>query len=163
MNPDPYAAFSMSFNACRPESRGHLEIRSADPLDKPLIHPNYLDTDKDIQEAIEGCRILRDLAASAPMAKLIESETLPGAEVQTDEALLADFRERAGTIYHAVGTCRMGQNSADSVVDERLRVHGVSGLRVIDASVFPSITSGNTNAPSIMVGEKGADLVLEDA
>ncbi|PWQ92736.1 GMC family oxidoreductase [Leucothrix pacifica] len=163
MNPDPYAAFSMSFNACRPESRGHLEIRSADPMDKPSIHPNYLDTDKDIQEAIEGCRILRDLAASAPMAKLIESETLPGAEVQTDEALLADFRERAGTIYHAVGTCRMGQNSADSVVDERLRVHGVSGLRVIDASVFPSITSGNTNAPSIMVGEKGADLVLEDA
>jgi choline dehydrogenase len=162
MNPDPYAAFSMSFNACRPESRGHLEIRSTDPLDKPLIYPNYLDTDKDIQEAIEGCKVLRDLAASEPIAKLIKSETLPGAQVQTDEELLADFRERAGTIYHAVGTCRMGQDVANSVVDETLRVHGVSGLRVIDASVFPSITSGNTNAPSIMVGEKGADLVLGD-
>ena len=162
MNPDPYAAFSMSFNACRPESRGHLEIRSTDPLDKPLIYPNYLDTDKDIQEAIEGCKVLRDLAASEPIAKLIKSETLPGAQVQTDEELLADFRERAGTIYHAVGTCRMGQDVANSVVDETLRVHGVSSLRVIDASVFPSITSGNTNAPSIMVGEKGADLVLGD-
>ena len=162
MNPDPFAAFSMSFNACRPESRGHLEIASANPLDKPKIYPNYLDSDKDIREAIEGCKILRDLAASEPMAKLIEEETLPGAQVQTDEDLLADFRERAGTIYHAVGTCRMGQDVSSSVVDERLRVHGVSGLRVIDASVFPAITSGNTNAPSIMVGEKGADLVLED-
>lgn len=162
MNPDPYAAFSMSFNACRPESRGHLEITSANPLDKPKIYPNYLDSDRDIREAIEGCKILRDLVASEPMAKLIEEETLPGIQVQTDDELLADFRERAGTIYHAVGTCRMGQDSADSVVDERLRVHGVSGLRVIDASVFPSITSGNTNAPSIMVGEKGSDLVLAD-
>lgn len=163
MNPDPYAAFSMSFNACRPESRGHLEIRSADPLEKPLIYPNYLDTEKDIKEAIEGCRVLRNLAASEPIAKLIESEKLPGWQVQSDEELLADFRERAGTIYHAVGTCRMGQDVANSVVDEKLRVHGVSGLRVIDASVFPAITSGNTNAPSIMIGEKGADLVLESA
>ena len=160
MNPDSYAAFSMLFNACRPESRGHLEIRSADPLEKPLIYPNYLDTERDIKEAIEGCRVLRELAASEPIAKLIKSEKLPGWQVQSDEELLADFRERAGTIYHAVGTCRMGQNVANSVVDEKLRVHGVSGLRVIDASVFPAITSGNTNAPSIMVGERGADLVL---
>ncbi len=162
MNPDPYAAFSMSFNACRPESRGHLEIASADPLDKPLIHPNYLDTDRDIQEAIAGCKVLRALAKSDAIQSIIEEETQPGVGLQTDAELLEDFRERAGTIYHAVGTCRMGQDPADSVVDERLKVHGVAGLRVVDASIFPAITSGNTNAPTIMVGEKGARMILED-
>ena len=162
MNPDPYAAFSMSFNSCRPESRGHLEISSADPLDKPLIYPNYLDSDKDIQEAIAGCKILRDLSQSEAIKSVIEAETKPGLGVQSDDELLEDFRERAGTIYHAVGTCRMGQDPSSSVVDERLRVHGVAGLRVIDASIFPAITSGNTNAPTMMVGEKGAAMILAD-
>ena len=162
MNPDPYAAFSMSFNACRPESRGHLEISSADPLDKPLIHPNYLDTEKDIQEAIAGCKVLRDLSQSEAIKSVIQEETKPGLAIQTDDEFLEDFRERAGTIYHAVGTCRMGQDPATSVVDERLRVHGVAGLRVVDASIFPAITSGNTNAPAMMVGEKGAAMILED-
>lgn len=162
MNPDPYAAFSMSFNSCRPESRGHLEISSANPLDKPLIYPNYLDSEKDIQEAIAGCKILRDLSQSDAIRSVIEEETKPGLGRQTDDELLEDFRERAGTIYHAVGTCRMGQDTADSVVDERLRVHGVKGLRVVDASIFPSITSGNTNAPTMMVGEKGAQMILAD-
>jgi len=162
MNPDPYAAFSMSFNACRPESRGHLEIQSSNPLDKPLIYPNYLATEKDIQEAIAGCNVLRDLSRSKAIEAVIQEETKPGLSVQSDEALLDDFRARAGTIYHAVGTCRMGQDPTHSVVDERLRVHGVSGLRVVDASIFPLITSGNTNAPTIMVGEKGARMILED-
>jgi choline dehydrogenase len=162
MNPDPYAAFSMSFNSCRPESRGHLEISSADPLAKPLIHPNYLDTEKDIQEAIAGCKILRDLSQSEAIKSVIQEETKPGLDIQSDDELLEDFRERAGTIYHAVGTCRMGQDPSSSVVDERLRVHGVAGLRVVDASIFPAITSGNTNAPTMMVGEKGAAMILED-
>ncbi|MGB1310934.1 MAG: GMC family oxidoreductase [Leucothrix sp.] len=162
MNPDPYPAFSMSFNACRPESRGHINIQSPDPLDKPLIHPNYLATEKDIQEAIAGCKVLRKLSQSDAIQSIITEETTPGLAVQTDDALLADFRERAGTIYHAVGTCRMGSDPTDSVVDSRLRVHGVAGLRVIDASIFPAITSGNTNAPSMMVGAKGAAMILED-
>ena len=162
MNPDPYAAFSMSFNACRPESRGYLEISSKNPLDKPLIHPNYLDAEKDIQEALEGCKILRDLSQSSAIQSVITEEMQPGLAVQSDDALLEDFRERAGTIYHAVGTCRMGQDPTTSVVDERLRVHGVKGLRVVDASIFPAITSGNTNAPTIMVGQKGAEMILED-
>ncbi len=162
MNPDPYAAFSMSFNSCRPESRGHLEISSADPLAKPLIHPNYLDTEKDIQEAIAGCKILRDLSQSEAIKSVIQEETKPGLGIESDDDLLEDFRERAGTIYHAVGTCRMGQDPANSVVDERLRVHGVAGLRVVDASIFPAITSGNTNAPTMMAGEKGAAMILED-
>jgi choline dehydrogenase len=152
----------MSFNACRPESRGHLEIRSADPFAKPLIYPNYLDTEKDIQEAIAGCKILRNLSKSESIQSVIQEETQPGLHIQSDDGLLEDFRERAGTIYHAVGTCRMGQDPASSVVDERLRVHGVAGLRVVDASIFPAITSGNTNAPTMMVGEKGAAMILED-
>ena len=162
MNPDPYAAFSMSFNSCRPESRGHLEISASDPLAKPLIHPNYLDTEKDIQEAIAGCKILRDLSQSEAIKSVIQEETKPGLDIQSDDEFLEDFRERAGTIYHAVGTCRMGQDPSSSVVDERLRVHGVAGLRVVDASIFPAITSGNTNAPTMMVGEKGAAMILED-
>jgi len=162
MNPDPYAAFSMSFNSCRPESRGHLEISSANPLDKPLIYPNYLDAEKDIQEAIAGCKILRDLSQSEAIQSVIEEETKPGLSLQSDAELLEDFRERAGTIYHAVGTCRMGKDPTSSVVDERLRVHGVKGLRVVDASIFPAITSGNTNAPTMMVGEKGAQMILQD-
>jgi len=162
MNPDPYAAFSMSFNACRPDSRGHLEIKSNDPLDKPLIYPNYLDAEKDIQEAIAGCKILRNLSESEAIKSLVQEETKPGLSVQSDEELLEDFRERAGTIYHAVGTCRMGQDPANSVVDERLRVHGVTGLRVVDASIFPAITSGNTNAPTMMVGDKAAAMILAD-
>ena len=162
MNPDPYAAFSMSFNSCRPESRGHLEIQSNNPLDKPLIYPNYLDADKDIHEAIAGCKILRDLSESEAIKSVIQEETKPGLAVKSDEDLLEDFRERAGTIYHAVGTCRMGQDPANSVVDERLRVYGVAGLRVVDASIFPAITSGNTNAPTMMVGEKGASMILQD-
>ena len=139
-----------------------MEIKSADPLDKPLIYPNYLDAEKDIQEAIAGCKVLRDLSESEAIKSLVQEETKPGLSVQSDEQLLEDFRERAGTIYHAVGTCRMGQDPANSVVDERLRVHGVAGLRVVDASIFPAITSGNTNAPTMMVGEKAAAMILED-
>ena len=163
LNPDPFSAFLLSFNACRPTSRGHLRIASADPFDHPLIQPNYLSTEKDIAEAVAGNRLLRSIARAAPLSDIITEEIIPGSHITDDEALLADFRARADTVYHPTSTCMMGADPATSVVDARLKVHGVEGLRVIDASVFPTITSGNTNAPTVMVAEKGADMVIEDA
>ena len=163
LNPDPFSAFLLSFNACRPTSRGHLRIASPDPFAHPLIQPNYLATDKDIAEAIAGNRLLRQIARAAPLSDIITEEIIPGSHICGDEALLADFRARADTVYHPTSTCMMGVDPATSVVDARLRVHGIQGLRVIDASVFPTITSGNTNAPTVMVAEKGADMVIEDA
>ena len=162
MNPDPFPAFLLSFNSCRPTSRGYIEIRSGNPMDPPAIHPNYLSTDKDIEDAKGGIRLLRRLAAAQPLAEIIESEMFPGKDKQSEAELLEDFRARAGTVYHPTCTCRMGTDPATSVVDDRLRVHGLDGLRIIDASIFPTVTSGNTNAPTIMVGEKGAAMLLED-
>ncbi|MBU6394449.1 MAG: GMC family oxidoreductase N-terminal domain-containing protein [Sphingomonadales bacterium] len=163
LNPDPFSAFLLSFNPCRPTSRGHLELRSADPLEHPLIQPNYLSTENDIAEVLAGNRLLRRIAQSRPLADMITEELIPGPEVRTEEDQLADFRERADTVYHPTGTCAMGPDVATSVVDAQLRVHGIQGLRVIDASIFPNITSGNTNAPTVMVAEKGAAMILEDA
>jgi choline dehydrogenase len=162
LSPDPFSAFLLSFNSCRPTSSGSLTISSADPSTPPTIRPNYLSTDHDVEEAIAGCRLLRKMAATPPLADVITGEIHPGPEVQTDAELLADFRKRADTVFHPVGTCRMGPNASTAVVDARLRVHGVSNLRVIDAAVFPTITSGNTNAPTVMVAEKGAAMLLED-
>jgi len=162
LNPDPFSAFLLSFNSCRPTSRGHLQIKSADPFDYPLIQPNYLSTQLDIDEAMAGNRMLRAIAHTAPLSDIISEELVPGAHLQGDEALLEDFRNRADTVYHPSCTCMMGPDPATSVVDARLRVHGVQGLRVVDASVFPTITSGNINAPTVMVAEKGAAMILED-
>ena len=163
LNPDPFSAFLLSFNSCRPTSRGHLELRSADPLAYPVIQPNYLSTEQDIAEVRAGNRLLRQIAASRPLADMITEELIPGPAVQSEEDQLADFRARADTVYHPTGTCAMGPDAATSVVDARLRVHGTEGLRVIDASIFPNITSGNTNAPTVMVAEKGAAMILENA
>ena len=163
LNPDPFSAFLLSHNPCRPTSRGHIELASADPHVYPVIHPNYLATQSDIDDVLAGNRLLRQLAATKPLADIITEEIIPGTAINGDEALLADFRSRADTVYHPTSTCMMGCDPATSVVDARLRVHGVEGLRVIDASVFPTITSGNTNAPTVMVAEKGAAMVLEDA
>jgi choline dehydrogenase len=162
MNPDPFAGFLLGMQPSRPTSRGHLEIRSADPGDAPAIHPNYLSTQQDVQDMLDGVRLLRQLAQAPALARLIEAEVAPGPHVQSDEDLIADCRARAGTVFHPVSTCRMGPDPARDVVDSRLRVYGVGGLRVADASVFPTVTSGNTNAPAIMVGEKAADLILAD-
>ena len=162
LNPDPFSAFLLSFNACRPTSRGAVRIVSSDPFMHPLIQPNYLATAHDAEEALVGSRLLRQLAQTAPLADIITEEIAPGQQVQGDEALLADFRARADTVYHPTSTCTMGLDSRQAVVDARLRVHGVQGLRVIDASVFPTITSGNTNAPVVMVAEKGAAMIIED-
>jgi choline dehydrogenase len=162
MSPDPYPGFLLGHSVCRPTSRGHLRLRSADPLAAPEIHPNYLSTAHDMAEMLDGVRFLRRLAATPALAALIESELKPGADVRSEEALFEDIRQRSGTVFHPVGTCAMGPDPDRAVVDHRLRVHGLAQLRVIDASVFPCVTSGNTNAPTIMVGEKGAAMILAD-
>ncbi|MBS0373082.1 MAG: GMC family oxidoreductase N-terminal domain-containing protein [Proteobacteria bacterium] len=159
LNPDPFPAFLMSFNTCRPTSRGSVAIRSADPREAPAIRTGYLSTPGDVADVQEGARLLRSLAAAPPLAAVIEREYLPGPSVQGEADVLADFRARAGSVYHASCTCAMGPDPARAVVDARLRVHGVGRLRVVDASVFPSVTSGNTNAATIMVAEKAADLM----
>jgi choline dehydrogenase len=163
LNPDPFSAFLLSHNPCRPTSRGHLELRSSDPFAHPAIHPNYLTTQEDIDDVLAGNRLLRQIARTRPLADIITEEIIPGSDVSGDEAQLADFRARADTVYHPTSTCMMGPDPATSVVDPQLRVHGIQGLRVIDASVFPTITSGNTNAPTVMVAEKGAAMVIEHA
>ena len=163
MTPDPFPGMLLGLSNCRPTSRGWLSIRSADPFEAPEIQPNYLDTEEDVAEMLEGVRFLRRVAATPPLAAIVERELTPGEEVAGEAALVADIRARAGTLFHVSGTCAMGPDPASAVVDARLRVHGLERLRVIDASIFPRVTSGNTNAPSIMVGERGSDLVLEDA
>jgi len=161
-NPDPFAAFLISFNTCRPTSRGSVLITSPDPLAKPRIETNFLTTEHDRQDIMDGSRLLRRIAAAAPLAEVISAEHLPGSQVQSEAQIFADFGQRAGSVYHASCTCAMAPDDSRGVVDARLRVHGIAGLRVIDASVFPAVTSGNTNAPTIMVAEKGADMVLQD-
>jgi choline dehydrogenase len=162
LSPDPFSAFLISFNACRPTSRGELHIASTDPAVAPSIRPNYLSTQRDLDEARAGCRLLRRIAATRPLADVITGELYPGPKAVSDDDLLEDFRQRADTVYHPTCTARMGTDPADSVVDTRLRAHGLENLRIIDASVFPTVTSGNTNAPTVMVAEKGAAMLLED-
>lgn len=163
MSPDPFPGFLVGVSNCHPTSRGHLGIRSADPFATPEIHPNYLSTTEDVQELLEAARFLRRLAETKSMREIILKEIRPGPDIETDEDMIDDIRKRSGSVFHPCGTCAMGPDPSSSVVDARLRVHGIDGLRVIDASIFPRITSGNLNAPTIMVGEKGAELVLADA
>jgi choline dehydrogenase len=163
MSPDPFPGFLLSAQPCRPESRGHLELRSADPFEAPRIVPNSLASELDLAELVEGARFLRTLAATPSLSAVIAEEICPGPPVQTRDEIAGDIRDRCSSVFHPVGTCRMGPAPREAVVDHRLRVHGVEGLRVVDASAFPAVTSGNTNAPVIMLAERGADLVLEDA
>jgi len=146
----------------RPDSRGTIMATAADPLARPAIRPNYLSAASDARALLAGTGIARRIFAAAPLARHSAAETMPGANVQSDEALTAFLREAGTNLHHPVGTCRMGEDPM-AVVDSRLRVHGLEGLRVIDASVMPTVTTGNTNAPSIMIGEKGAAMVREDA
>jgi choline dehydrogenase len=159
---DPYSGFSIGGFKLLPESRGYIHIRSADPREHPAIDPNYLVERSDRDTAIGLLRTIRRIATRPVLSRLIVKEDRPGPAVDSDEGLLDYVRETGQTAWHTVGTCRMGAQS-DSVVDARLRVYGVSGLRVIDTAVMPTIPSSNTNAAAIMVGERGADLVLEDA
>ncbi len=146
----------------RPDSRGTIMAVSADPLARPAIRPNYLSAPQDKFVMVAGIRLAREIFAQAPIAKHSVREILPGPEIVSDEELFAHIRDFGTTIYHPVGTCRMGEDPS-SVVDSRLRVRGLAGLRVIDASVMPTLTTGNTNAPTIMIAEKGAAMIREDA
>lgn len=159
-----FSAFTASVLQMRPESAGHLELTSADPKAHPKIHPNYLATDTDRRTIVKGIQIARKIAQHQPLAQHITEEYAPGKGVALDDydATLAWARETSTTIYHPTGTCKMGSDPM-AVVDNRLRVHGVQGLRVADASIMPVITSGNTNAPCIMIGERVSDMILEDA
>jgi choline dehydrogenase len=162
LRPDPYPGFNIGVSNCHPTSRGSIEISSADPRQSPLIKPNYLSTDEDMQEMLEGAHFLRRLASQIPLAQVIAEELLPGAHVVSKEALIDDIRQRSGSVFHASGTCSMGPDAKNAVVDPQLRVHGIQSLRVVDASVFPRLTSGNTNAPTIMVGERASEFILNE-
>lgn len=157
-----FAAFTASVCQLRPESRGHVVIKSTDPSVDPGIHPNYLATVNDQQTIVDGLKLSRKIIATPTMQKLVTEEFAPGLATQTDEQLLQFARDTGSTVYHPVSTCKMGPDPM-AVVDERLRVHGMWGLRVVDASIMPTLNSGNTNAPTIMIGEKAADMILEDA
>jgi choline dehydrogenase-like flavoprotein len=146
----------------RPESRGYVRIKSSDPREAPAINPNYLATQKDRETIVAGVAAMRRIFQAPAMARYIAEEIEPGQRCDNDDDLLDFIRRRGSTTYHPVGTCRMGQDQK-AVVDERLRVRGFTGLRVVDASIMPAVVSGNTNAAAIMIGEKGADMILDDA
>ena len=162
MSPDPFPGFLLGFNPCRPTSRGSIHLASADPAEPPAIRPNYLSTNFDRDQMLAGARMLRELAAMPGLADVIAEEIRPGGPALDDEAMWEYIAANAWTVFHPSGTCAMGDVASESVVDGRLRVWGVDGLRVADASVFPFIPSGNTNGPALMVGERAADLILDD-
>src|SRR6202046_3432250 len=157
-----FSAFSASVCQLRPESRGSLRIRSADPAVPPEIRINYLATETDRTAFVEGFKILRKILAAPALKPYVVDEVLPGSKVTSDEDILAFCRKAGSTVYHPTSTCRMG-NDPLAVVDQRLRVRGIEGLRVVDASIMPDLMSGNTNAPTIMIAEKASDMILEDA
>jgi choline dehydrogenase len=162
--PDPFPGFIIGFQPARPSSRGRIDISGPKASDPPDIRPNSLSTEKDRREVVDGARFCQRIARTTAMQRLIDAPIAPDLlALNDDAAILDDFRARCGTVFHPVGTCRMGTDPATSVVDPRCRVHGIGGLRVVDASVFPSITSGNTNAPTMMVARRAAELILEDS
>jgi choline dehydrogenase len=160
---DPYAAFSMSACNTRPWSRGSVTVRSRDVLDAPEVRFNFLSDERDLIEMIEGARLLRALADAPALREIIEVEYQPGPAVESDEQLEKDIRARGYSVYHPCGSCRIGLARKDSVVNSRLKVHGIEGLRIADASVFPWVTTGNLNGPSMMVGQRASEIILEDA
>lgn len=162
LSPDPFSGFSIGLSNCRTQSRGEITIQSDDPFKHPKIVANALTAQQDIDEMLDAVKFVRKIAEAPSMKAVIEEEVLPGPSCASDEELIEDIRKRSGTVFHPVSTCRMGADEKTSVVDNRLRVHGIGGLRVIDASVFPNIVTGNTNAAAIATGWKGAEIVLED-
>ena len=157
----PFSAFTMSICNLRPESRGEVKINSSDPTQLPKIIPNYLSTNSDKKIAIDSIKVARKIADADSLKKYILEEYVPGPSFKSDEELLEAAKNNSQSIYHPVGTCKMG-NDIDSVVDEKLKVHGVSGLRVVDASIMPELVSGNTNAPTMMIAEKASEMILAD-
>jgi choline dehydrogenase-like flavoprotein len=161
--PHPFPAFTASVCNLRPTSRGSIALKSSDPLDQPAIRLNSLSTAEDQQVAVESLRLVRRIVAMPALQRYRPQEYRPGTHLSTDEELLQGARHIGTTIFHPVGTAKMGADGDPmAVTDARLRVRGVEGLRVVDASVMPTITSGNTNSPTLMIAEKGAAMILED-
>ena len=158
----PFPGISISPVHLRPDGRGTVRLKSPDPFAPPAIHFNFIKSDYDMQVMIKGVRIARNIVRQQALQKLIVEETAPGISIRTDEELIEDTRRRGVSNLHPVGSCGMGHGPM-AVVDPRLRVHGVPGLRVVDASVMPMIIAGNTNAPTIMIAEKASDMIQEDA
>ena len=158
----PFSGITASVCQLRPESRGVIAITSPDPAAPPSIVANYLAVEADRDVLLAGIRLLRDVASQPEFARYVKREFLPGADVESDADMLAYARDKGTTIFHPCGTCKMGGDPT-AVVDERLRVHGIGGLRVVDASIMPTMTSGNTNAPTIMIAEKASDMIRDDA
>jgi choline dehydrogenase-like flavoprotein len=158
----PFSGFSASICQLRPESRGSITIKTRDPSDAPAIRVNYLSAETDRKTMVAGMRMLRQVSQAPAMAPYIESEVEPGLQCQSDADWIAFCRERGSTIYHPTCTCKMGDDTM-AVVDARLRVHGLKRLRVVDGSIMPNVVSGNTNAAIVMIAEKGAEMILQDA
>ena len=161
VHPDPFPGFIISPQPSRPTSRGRIDIQSPDIKAAPLIQPNSLATEQDQTDVIAAGQLCQQIMQSAALKKLVKSPIDPDLMTMDGDAILADFRARSGTVFHPTSTCRMGLNAQTAVLDANLRVFGVRGLRVIDASAFPNITSGNTNAPTMMLAHRGAELILK--
>ena len=160
--PHPWPGCTLSVCQLRPEWRGVVEIKSTDPMEAPSMRPNYLSAETDRLCAVAAIRYARKLASTEALKPYLVSEYKPGASVASDEEILDFAREYGATIFHPVGTCKMGSDPM-AVTDTRLRVHGVQGLRIVDCSIMPTLTSGNTHAPAVMIAEKASDMILEDA
>jgi choline dehydrogenase len=157
-----WSGFSTIVYQLRPDSRGYITLKSADPADPPAVHPNYLTAENDQRTIVDGLKLCRHILAQPQFRPFLELEILPGSGVRSDDELLAFARQRGGTVFHPTSTCKMGRDPM-AVVDPELRVHGIEGLRVADASVMPTVVSGNTNAAAIMIGERAADFARQKA
>lgn len=160
-DPDPFPGYAIGLSSTRPKARGSILIRSADPFEHPEIRANAHGRPEDVEAMLSGVKLIRRLAAQPALADITAEELVPGPSVRSDDDLINDFRNRSGTVYHPCGTARMGTDPANSVVDPRLHVHGIEGLVVADASVFPAVMSGNTNAPTMMVASRAAAFLIE--
>ena len=160
LRPDSFPGFIIGFNPCRPQSQGYIHIRSNNPFDAPKIDPNYLNDPRDLADVLKGAQLIARLQQTPSMHALIDAPKDIDLASASPQSTLEDFRQRSGTVYHPCGTCAMRPLAAGGVVDSELRVYGVEGLRVADASIFPNITSANTNAPAIMVGHQAARFIL---
>ena len=161
LKPHPFSGFTILAEHMRPDCRGHVRIQSSRPLDQPAIQFNFFSNDADRKAAISGLKFGRKIAATEPMSACVEYELSPGPDVQSDDELIQYCRSAGLSLLHPVGSCKMGVDDM-AVVDPRLKIRGVEGLRVADASIMPRIVTGNTNAASIMIGEKGAAIIRED-
>jgi choline dehydrogenase len=159
---DAFSGFYLCFQPTRPTSVGRIDIATPDFRRPPDIAPNYLSTEKDVADVVHGGRLLQAIARTRAMKSLIREPIAPDLDAMGPAGLIDDFRARASTVYHPVSTCRMGRAAGEAVVDASLKVHGIDRLRIVDASVFPTVTSANTHAPTVMVAQKAADLILKE-